>query len=181
MSKDYAKKNRSPSRGNSSIPGWVWLVTGIATGAFIMFLFYLADLAPRQINNNDSTAVVNKQDPKPKLEKPIFEFYDTLMNNEVIAPPSAPSSKNPANAATPAVVYMLQAASFKKLAEADNLRAKLILEGMDSSIAEFNNRGEIYHRVMVGPFTDAEKMTQAKKLLATHNITPIVLQKKPGT
>ena len=75
---------------------------------------------------------------------------------------------------------MLQAASFRKLPEADGLRAKLILEGLDSSIAEFNNRGEIYHRVMVGPFTDPEKMTQAKKILAAHNINPIVLQKKPG-
>jgi cell division protein FtsN len=175
VAKDYAKKSRSPSRGGSSIPGWVWLLTGIVTGAFIMFLVYLSGVATNQHQSDSSSAVADKQSPKPNLEKPVFEFYDTLMNNEVIAPP-APQTSN-----APEVIYMLQAASFKKLAEADSLRAKLILEGMDSSIAEFNNRGEIYHRVMVGPFTDAEKMTQAKKSLAAHNINPIVLQKKPGT
>lgn len=180
MSKDYAKKSRPTSRGNSSIPGWVWLLTGIATGAFVMFLVYLSGLAPAQPNSSTSAVVTDKTDPKPKPEKPVFEFYDTLMNNEVIAPPSAQTGDSATNN-SPAVVYMLQAASFKKQAEADSLRAKLILEGMDSSIAEFNNRGEIYHRVMVGPFTDAEKMTQAKKALAAHNISPIVLQKKPGT
>lgn len=181
MSKDYAKKSRPPSRGNSSIPGWVWLLTGIATGAFIMFLVYLSGLAPAQTNSNTSAVVADKKDPRPDPEKPVFEFYDTLMNNEVIAPPSAQVIGDSATNSIPAVVYMLQAASFKKLAEADSLRAKLILEGLDSSIAEFNNRGEIYHRVMVGPFTDAGKMTQAKKVLAAHNISPIVLQKKPGT
>jgi len=180
VSKDYAKKSRPPSRGNSSIPGWVWLLTGIATGAFVMFLVYLSGLAPAQHQSDTAAAVTEKKDPQTKPEKPVFEFYDTLMNNEVIAPPSAKTADSATNSST-AVVYMLQAASFKKLADADSLRAKLILEGMDSSIAEFNNRGEIYHRVMVGPFTDAEKMTQAKKALAAHNISPIVLQKKPGT
>jgi len=178
VSKDYAKKPRSPSRGSSTLPGWVWLLTGIITGAFVMFLVYISGITPARPPGHAS-ATMDKQDSPVKSEKPIFEFYDTLMNTEVIAPPSA--TQNPhASDSQPEVVYMLQAASFRKLPEADGLRAKLILEGLDSSIAEFNNRGEIYHRVMVGPFTDPEKMTQAKKILAAHNINPIVLQKKPG-
>jgi len=180
VSKDYAKKSRSSSRGKSSVPGWVWLLTGVVTGAFIMFLVYISGIAPAQRQTDTPAAITDKKTPKPQLEKPIFEFYDTLMNNEVIASPSTQKVDPANNSTTPSVVYMLQAASFRKLADADSLRAKLILEGMDSSIAEFNNRGEIYHRVMVGPFTDAEKMTQAKKALAAYNISPIVLQKKPG-
>lgn len=178
MSKDYAKKSRPPARGNSSIPGWVWLLTGIATGAFIMFLVYLSGLAPVK-PRGETTATASAKESKPQQEKPVFEFYDTLMNNEVIAPPSPPKGSSAAEKTVPATVYMLQVASFKKPADADSLKAKLTLEGMDASIAQFNNRGEIYHRVMVGPFTDLEKMTRAKKALATHNINPIVLQKKP--
>lgn len=175
MPKDYAKKSRPASRGGSSIPGWVWLLTGIITGAFVMFLVYLSGIAPTKPLSKEKP--VAKTSPKLEQEKPVFEFYDTLMNNEVIAPPPPAGS---VASKTPAVTYMLQAASFKKQADADSLKAKLILEGLDASIAQFNNRGELYHRVMVGPFTDAEKMAQAKKTLATHNINPIVLQKKPG-
>lgn len=178
MSKDYAKKSRSPSRGGSSIPGWVWLLTGIVTGAFIMFLVYLSGLSPAPVTDK-SSAVKKTQSPPPVTqEKPVFEFYDTLMNNEVIPPPS---QQKASSGKTNELTYMLQAASFKKQSDADSLRAQLTLEGLDASIAQFNNRGEIYHRVMVGPFTDTAKMDQAKKTLASHNISPIVLQKKPGT
>jgi len=73
---------------------------------------------------------------------------------------------------------MLQVASYRKFSDADALKAQLILEGLESSIAEFNNRGEIYHRVMVGPFNDTAHIEQAKKILASHNLNPIVLQRK---
>ncbi len=175
MSKDYAKKSRQPSRNGSSIPGWVWLITGIVTGAFAMLLVYLSGLTPPPPASQPPP--VASSSAKPEQEKPVFEFYDTLMNNEVIAPPQADNRQT----STPAVTYMLQAASFKKLPDADSLKAQLILEGLDASIAQFNNHGELYHRVMVGPFTDTDKMAQAKKTLAAHNISPIVLQKKPGT
>lgn len=179
MPKDRSRNNRPSSRGgSSSIPGWVWLLTGIVTGAFIMFLVYLSGLTPKPA---DKTAAPKTETAPSKVteEKPVFEFYDTLMNNEVIPPPSAnKKSDTQSGATTP--VYMLQVASFKKLADADSLKAQLTLEGLDASIAQFNNHGDIYHRVMVGPFTDSAKMDRAKKILAAHRINPIVLQKKSG-
>ena len=52
---------------------------------------------------------------------------------------------------------------------------------MDTSIQKFSNKGETWYRVLVGPFNDQKKMNLAKTTLAQHNITPIVLQKKPRT
>lgn len=148
-----------------------------------MFLVYLSGLAPMvakpQTKAPHTPAPAAQAPVLPNaLEKPIFEFYDTLMNSEVIStnPDTNTQHQNDGQKTQP--VYMLQAASFKKLADADSLKARLILEGLDVQLAEFNNRGEIYHRVMVGPFSDSHKMNEAKKTLATHQLTPIVLQKK---
>lgn len=42
-----ATKRKSPAKRNqSNIPGWVWLLTGVVLGAFVMFLFYLKDVPP---------------------------------------------------------------------------------------------------------------------------------------
>jgi len=179
MSRDYAKTRRAPARprSGSTIPGWVWLLTGLVTGAFVMFLVYLSGLAPTPTE----TAPAHAQ-PAPidttALEKPIFEFYDTLMNSEIIASASTLNPENASHASASPPVYMLQVASYRKFSDADALKAQLILEGLESSIAEFNNRGEIYHRVMVGPFNDTTHIEQAKKILASHNLNPIVLQRK---
>jgi len=186
MSKDYARTRRSSPRhrDSSSVPGWVWLITGIVTGAFIMFLIYLSGLAP--VANHAAKTTPNTQTPKLPaidvkkiLEKPIFEFYDTLMNNEVIS--ASNTTTSPTQDGSPTPIYMLQVASFKNLKDADSLKALLTLEGLDVNLAEFNNLGDTYHRVMVGPFSNTQKMAAAKKTLATHNLNPIVLQKKPGT
>jgi cell division protein FtsN len=187
MSRDYARTRRSTPRhkSDSAIPGWVWLLTGLVTGAFIMFLVYLAGLVPPtktagvQTNTASPASQSSSQQLKKNLEKPIFEFYDTLMNSEVIGTSSSPESETPVDPDQPKPVYMLQVASFKNVADADSLKAQLILEGLDVSLAEFSNLGHVYHRVMVGPFSSASQMTEAKKILATHNLNPIVLQKKP--
>ena len=184
MAQDYAKKKSASPRkaGGSSIPGWVWLLTGAVTGAFIMFLVYLSGLTPQKSLDNKSA--LNNQNTAPKTidaqnaAKPTFEFYDSLKNNEIIPPgdstKSSPSNK-PTALKTP---YVLQVASFQKATDADTLKAKLILEGLDTNIQPFSNKGETWYRVIVGPFNDQNKMDQAKATLAQHNITPIVLQKK---
>lgn len=184
MAQDYAKKKggSAPRKGGSSgIPGWVWLIAGVVTGAFAMFLIYLAGINPSKPGKpaKPETAVAAETTPKPAPEeKPTFEFYESLTNNKVI-PPKAPAktSTNTAGKAS----YILQAASFKNPQDADGLKAQLILEGLDTRIEKFNRDGETWHRVLVGPFTDETKMAQAKTILAQHKITPIVLQKKPGT
>lgn len=72
--------------------------------------------------------------------------------------PTAPVKTEPAKTRR---IY-LQFASFSRAGEADNLKAKLLLSGVDAHIqqAEVTGRG-LMHRVRVGPFTreaDAERV-----------------------
>ena len=187
MSQDFAKKDRAAPRkksGTGSIPGWVWLATGVVTGAFIMFLVYLSGITPQKMADKKPIAKDNLPPVEEHSEKPTFEFSDRLMNNEVIDTKN-PKPSGSASTTNSPVSYILQAAAFQKPQDADALKAKLILEGLDTNIQPFNKNGENWYRVLVGPFTNPAKMAQAKATLAQHNINPIVLQKsaplKPGT
>lgn len=184
MAQDYAKKKNGPAPrkgGGSGIPGWVWLIAGVVTGAFAMFLIYLTGINPPTTNEpskaeTEKTAV--KDPAPPPEEKPTFEFYDSLTNNKVIPPKAAATATTGVSTHTS---YVLQAASFKNPKDADALKAQLILEGLDTRIEKFNRDGETWHRVLVGPFNDEARIAQAKTILSQHKINPILLQKKAGS
>lgn len=114
-------------------------------------------------------------------EKPRFEFYKILPGGE--ATPAAPSSAPAATpAATPAAAapaaqaasgesYYLQAGSFQKAQDADNLKAKLAMMGFDTEVQEANlpEKGQMF-RVRVGPYSRPDDMNKARNQLAQNGI-----------
>jgi len=63
-------------------------------------------------------------------------------------------------------IYFLQVAAFPKPADADNLKARLALSGIESKIqtAELPD-GSIWHRVRVGPFSDQSELNESRQAL----------------
>jgi cell division protein FtsN len=186
VTRDFAKTNKSSGKAKrktgsrsvakkqqSNVPAWVWVFTGIVTGAFIMFLIYLAGLTPEKFESGEAQENISQQTEEIKEKaKPIFEFYDKLTNQEVVVDVEAePEDQTPS-------LYILQAASFQDPDDADSLKALLILEGLDVNIEKFKNKGETWHRVLVGPFDTRSKMAAARSKLAQHEISPIVLKKE---
>jgi len=175
VAQDFAKNKAASSKksASSGTPGWIWLIAGIITGAFIMFLVYLNSVAPQKATSKKAEALLPPVEEHS--EKPTFEFYDRLMNTETIDDKKHPTTLS-STASTAATTYILQAAAFQKEPDADALKAKLILEGLDTSIQKFDNKGQTFYRVLVGPVTNQDKLAQAKTVLAQHNLNPIVLQ-----
>ena len=128
------------------------------------------------------------EDIKTKAEtlKQAFEFYQLLENDEVsidlpgdqvvsavpakTGPAAGPdSSKTTAPAAVPdAKSWIIQVASFTRVADADRLRAELILSGLpNTEIQSVDVTGKgTYHRVMVGPFDHRPSLNKAQDTLA---------------
>jgi len=87
------RKTRAKARPKSNVPGWVWLFTGAALGAFIMFLTYLSGLSDLHSSPaNSAAAATNKSQPitrkktiknNNKHPKPRFDFYQLLEEREV--------------------------------------------------------------------------------------------------
>lgn len=112
-------------------------------------------------------------------EKPRFEFYKILPGGQEATPapaaaPVAPAP--PAAAIAPGETYYLQVGAFQKAAEADNLKAKLSLLGVEVGVQEvaIPDKGTMY-RVRIGPYTKAEEMNRARNQLAQNGIqtTPV--------
>ncbi|MFS2127926.1 SPOR domain-containing protein, partial [Pseudomonas sp. Pseusp97] len=117
-----AKKKPAPKRGASryqapakktSVPGWVWLVAGLAIGGFIMFLMKLEpgrndvkrekpEAAKTVVGSNKPSGTVQPQQPAaPTGVKPKYDFYTLLPGSEVAVPPEAvPPPTKPQQPAT---------------------------------------------------------------------------------
>ncbi len=121
-------------------------------------------------------------------EKPRFEFYKILPGSQEATPGAAgmaeqkPGAEPPnAESAASAVVerYYLQAGAFQKAADADNLKAKFALMGLETSVQEVNlpDKG-VMHRVRVGPFGKLEEMNRVRTQLSQNGIQATVVKVK---
>lgn len=76
--------------------------------------------------------------------------------------------------------FFLQAGSFRKSADADKLRAQIILLGQNAQIEPGTVREEVWHRVLVGPFANREQLAKAQKELAASGFSNLLLQQRPS-
>ncbi len=139
-------------------------------------------------------ALVKSRGDKP-AERQRFEFYNILEGKQPAA--SGTTAPAPATPATPAAapgvtvtlateakpapseVFFLQVGAFQKAADADNLKAKLALTGLEASVQEVGipEKGTM-HRVRVGPFRAAAEMNRARTLLSQSGVQVTVIKQK---
>ncbi len=113
-------------------------------------------------------------------EKPRFEFYKILPGTEEPVPQAEPK---PA-AATPkpaGEALFLQAGSFHNPADADNLKARLALMGVEASVQQVTlpEKG-VMHRVRIGPYANPDEMAKVRTLLAQNGIQASIVRVKDG-
>ncbi|GAB2714513.1 SPOR domain-containing protein [Halomonas garicola] len=72
--------------------------------------------------------------------------------------------------------YMLQAASFREVADANELRSRLQNLSLLAKISEVKASGVTWHRVQVGPYEDTRELTRARDLMSTQGIEPLLIQ-----
>lgn len=117
-----------------------------------------------------------------------FTFYDILPGKQEAVPGAAapapnanklPSAPPPVAAVPSGEVLFLQVGSFQKAAEADSLKARLALLGVETSVQEviIPDKGTMY-RVRVGPFAQIEEMNKARTVLAQNGVAVAVVRAK---
>jgi cell division protein FtsN len=127
--------------------------------------------------------------PAKGAERPRFEFYQILPGDKEVtdkevkaaaAPKPAPAQASPSGAAKPGSspsspkphsgeTYWLQAGAFTEEREADNLKAKIALTGLEAAVRAVNipDKGTLY-RVRLGPYQSLDDANRIKATL-THN------------
>jgi cell division protein FtsN len=124
-----------------------------------------------------------------KAPKPHFDFY-TLLPGETVLPDSRPprdgakTAKRPTPGKTAKVepessTFVLQAASYASFDEADRLKAKLVLSGLEARIEKvtIENKGDFY-RVRLGPYASIDELDATDKRLTELGIRALRLRVK---
>ena len=76
------------------------------------------------------------------------------------------------------VVYRVQAASFRKADDADQLRALLLLQNLPVEMSTSQVKGQRWHRVVVGPFTRKLDAERARAKLREQDLPAILMRSK---
>jgi len=138
----------------------------------------LIALVPKALEElEQSPANVEERIPVPTPEV-IFDFDDLLAHSEVSADTSAyPVEFEKPGEAGAGGAYRLQAASFHSLAEAVDLRDRLVRQNLPSTVNRVMVGDKPWYRVTVGPFDRQIEAERAITRLRENNLSPLPLRR----
>jgi cell division protein FtsN len=189
---DY-KHRAGTKKRKSNANCTIWFLGGTLAGAFIVGLLWLklgANLGNAQVpgmaQSKPTPGAVKQNTPKPT-----FEFYTILPEMEVVIPdeelmapePSESDGSETVDAPEPTfadgVSYILQMGSFRKYQDADRMKARLALIGIEAEIQKvsINNR-DTFHRVRSGPYQSQRQLNAVRRLTKENNIASLVIKLK---
>lgn len=117
---------------------------------------------------------VEEESPMPLDDPPIPEAPETA-TPETPRPDPGTAESEPDDV----VEYLIQAGSFRNQEDADRLRARLALMGVDAEIQSVQiEGGETWHRVRIGPITDRSRADRVRARLEEENVSSILLRSR---
>jgi cell division protein FtsN len=178
------RKGRAPTE---TTPRWAWPVAGLLLGALAGYaVFVLQDHwtkatkrepAPTEVKAKTKPAASPKGTAEPGDRR--FDFYTLLPEMEVHvtddklkeALKSAPQENDDHG------TYILQVGSFRRMEEADGLKARLALLGIEASIQTVIIKNDnVWYRVRVGPYGDLKSASQVGARLRKNDIDFMLLR-----
>ena len=192
MPRDYkARANPRPARRPT--PCWVWFSVGVLLGAFG---FALAWLKLGSGAGGTQLVVPGLQPPAPRPQatrqpeaepanRPRFDFYTILPEMEVVVPKDEPTTAPPPQRDTPSPEpsaaaresYILQVGSFRRHSDADRLKARLALMGIEASIQKVTiDNKDTYHRVRSGPYRNRQDLDRVRSQLKREGIESVAIK-----
>ena len=195
-------------RGKKKLPVWVVMLVGLGLGALLMWagqrLFFHGGKPLSGISSlfsghrsapERATSTVASTTKEPA--KPHFDFYTILPEIETVLPDRFDKGRKPGKKSAAAkndqadttgaqdtgVVYVLQAASYGNIEDADRLKARLVLNGLEAHIEKVSIEGKgQFFRVRLGPYGHVDDLDTAYQKLAQQGIKAMRLKvkKAPG-
>jgi cell division protein FtsN len=191
MARDY-KHTRTKS--GSGVSAWGGFTIGLLMGLVVATAVYIYDRRPGA-NLNAGGAPLSSEKAGSASSEPTpesaqsgdsgteFDFYEVLPKLEVEVGKDNADSSSAAGAIDAPGSYILQVGSYRNFADADRMRARLAIQGIESSIQKISiDRPEdVWHRVRIGPINNLNKLEDTRRKLREAQIDALVIKqgKKP--
>jgi cell division protein FtsN len=182
MARDYKPKRNKPG----VFSGWLGLSLGLGLGLAVAGVIYLKD---HRLDVPESRAgkVIKKRphgNEAPEAGDPVaddsksYAFYEMLPKFEVVVPEKdkdvRPDTKSVPE--TRSGTYVLQAGSYKNFADADRVRAKLALQGIESNVQKVTVDNDTWHRIRIGPISKLDELNRMRQILRKADVDVLVIR-----
>lgn len=187
--KDYKSGTtvRRKSKGNTLLGIFIGLALGLLIAVGIALYVSkipspfeeTAKVLPKPAENKPAAA----QQTPPAAEEKRFDFYRILPGQEVPVSEKELKQEQAKAAATKnnerKEPYLIQAGAFQSPTDADALKARLALLGLESSVepVHLEDKGTLY-RVRLGPYTDLDEINQVRQALAHNGINAALVKSR---
>lgn len=197
MSRDYKTPPRKSDSGKGAGSFLLGVLTGLLLGLAIALAvawyvnkmpspFVMRATPPTKAepakSQTPDTAKADEKAAKGADAKPRFDFYKILPGTE--EPVTEQQLKDAAQKGSAGQVreaFFLQAGAFQSAPDADNLKARLALLGVEAAIqtSTLPDKG-VWHRVRVGPYTSVEELNKTRDALKQNGIETTLVKVREG-
>jgi cell division protein FtsN len=183
VARDYKRKRG----GSSGLSAWAALLCGLGLGLAVAGVVYLKDHrldapmasagkpAKKKSHGNEPPEAADSGTEEPAKS---YDFYDQLPKFEVVVPEKdkevRPDIKSVPE--TRAGTYVLQAGSYKNFADADRVRAKLALQGIESKVQKVSVDNDTWHRIRIGPISKLDELNRLRQILRKADVDVLVIR-----
>lgn len=183
-------RRKKPGRKNQGTPAWMWLLTGILIGLGLAYYLWSkgyipqpqADTSVAEESTGQGASTSGEEVAPAALEpkKSRYDFFTVLPEMEVVVPEQELSIRSQPQE-TPSAQhdsssYLLQVGSFREKTDAEQMKARLALLGIQTRIQTVTVNEATWHRVRVGPISGARQADEMRSLLADNGIESLVMK-----
>lgn len=181
--RDYKSRHSAPS----AFSGWMGLSCGLALGLGIAAVIYLKDHrldAPAAAEAKRPQKKLRGNDPPDAVEASSdetaqpYDFYDALPKFEMVVP-EKDKDVRPDIKSVPETrkgTYVLQVGSYRNFADADRVRAKLALQGVESKVQKVSIDADTWHRIRIGPISKLDELNRLRAILHKADVDALVIR-----
>ncbi len=188
MSKDYKRPEPKSRGGGSSLLIGILIGLVLGLGIALAVAWYINKMpSPFLSRTPPAKSEPAKGAPAPARSeektarapeaKPRFDFYKILPGTEEPATDQQLRESQKKSTAAARETFFLQAGAFQNAPDADNLKARLALLGIEARIqtTTLPDRG-VWHRVRVGPYTSVEELNRTRDTLKQNGVETALIK-----
>lgn len=181
-----ARDFKHSRRRGFDLERWREFGAGLGIGLVVALLAFVlgqrsaggqgAEEAPLRPEPRPAAHPTDAAEPEEQTAK--YDFYEMLPQFEVIVPEKEQDVRRdvPTAKIERPGVYVLQAGSYRRVEDADRVRAQLERQGIEALVQRVAVDADVWHRVRIGPVSDLGELNRLRAQLHAAELDALVIR-----